>query len=611
MTDLNASTRAYLQQYLSSPEPGFAVLLTAPWGAGKTHLVRSLLTEDNPEKPLYVSLFGIGNRDELEKALVRAFLPKSDSDVAKAGKQLRDFISGIKAFGFSVDLTKIDLTEFVIAKLPNALIFDDIERAKMPVKEVLGAVNGFVEHEGKHVVLLANEEGLWDNESIKEKEKVVGRTLTVVADVDSALGPIFSAFSGPSKSFFAEEAETITDVFRKAGYNNLRSLKQVLWEFERLLLCLDETIRENPEGMQELLTVFVALALELKSGNFTRDDMRLRGGMDINNKPEYAKLREARAKYGLEQIQHGRYQTVLPHLLAEKVLCDGEVDRGTINTVLAQTPAFHQPAAESEWETVWWALDREEDAVAAAIRSMEHNFSEREYLEPGVILHVFSCRLSLSEMGFAEKDLPEIEAECAAYIDDLVTSDRLREYDPVADFNNESGYGYSDRSFRNLGFPRGGNDPRSESFNRLYEKLQSAQYAAFEKSLPAVGQQILKVMKTDVQEFYNWIAVTNTRQSVYARLPVLAAINPSDFAASILDLRPDHRRKAFYAVSKRYEFSGAELESEKPWLKAVHEELQQWLNNTNHFQRWQVGSEVNQTFGKIFQRWAEAEAEAS
>jgi hypothetical protein len=429
---------------------------------------------------------------------------------------------------FSADLNKIDLTEFVIAKLPNSLIFDDIERAGLSIKEVLGAVNGFVEHEGKHVVLLANEDNLWDEESLKEKEKVVGRTLTVVADIDSALAPILSAFSEQARAFFENETETISEVFRKAGYNNLRSLKQALWEFERLFSCLDDSIRENPDGMTELLTVFVALALELKSGNFSRDDMRRRGGMDFNNKPEYAKLRDARAKYGLEQIQHGRYLTVLPHILAEKVLCDGVVEGTSINRELAQTPAFHQPTTEAEWETVWWAGEREEGDVSAAVQSMEQKFSDHEYLDPGIILHVFNCRLSLGDMGFVEKDLSEIEAECSAYIDELTAMNRIREFDPVADFNNELGYGYSDTGYRNLGFPRDENYPKGAPFNRLYTKLKSAQDSAYERSLPAVGDRILLTMESDVDELRHLISVTNSKQNVYARRPVLATMSPSD-----------------------------------------------------------------------------------
>ena len=65
------------------------------------------------------------------------------------------------------------------------------------------------------MVLLANEDNLWDEESLKEKEKVVGRTLTVVADIDSALSAILSAFSEQARAFLRKKQKRFLRFFAR------------------------------------------------------------------------------------------------------------------------------------------------------------------------------------------------------------------------------------------------------------------------------------------------------------------------------------------------------------------------------------------------------------
>jgi len=42
-------------------------LLTAPWGAGKTHLAQRLI---KGKDALYVSLFGVKNSDDIDRAIL-------------------------------------------------------------------------------------------------------------------------------------------------------------------------------------------------------------------------------------------------------------------------------------------------------------------------------------------------------------------------------------------------------------------------------------------------------------------------------------------------------------------------------------------------------------
>lgn len=490
-----------------------------------------------------------------------------------------------------------------MTKLPGTLVFDDLERATLPAPEILGAINNFIEHEAKRVVLLTNETNLWDDETIKEKEKVVGRTLSVVADIDSALGPLIARFDKEIGNFYSENADAIAEVFGRAGYDNLRSLGQALWEFERLYNEIDNNFLDNAAGMRELLFIFLALTLEIKAGNFKRVDMQLRGGMDFGNKSEYAKLRAARAKYENEQIQHGRYQTVLPHDFAESLLCDGAIDKAIINETLAQTPTFHEAKAESEWETVWWAFDRDESAVELAVPLMEKKFADREYVNPGVVLHVFACRFELSDMGFSSLSMADVEAECSQYIRDLKDKGELPAYDPVLELNNELGYGYSDTSYMGLGFPRDEKHPKGPRFNRLYDEMKAAQFELYEDTGPEVARLLLELMKTDADTFATKVSGIKTSESTYARQPVLKHLPAEELANDLLNLPQKDRSQVLRSLAKRYEMPGVELESEKAWLAELARELESRLNGMGDFLKWQISLELKHSIGEILANW--------
>ena len=94
----------------------------------------------------------------------------------------------------------------MIDNLPNLLIFDDVERSEMSPGELLGLINEFVEHQSKKVVLCAFIERDDADDRMKKrddflvrKEKVVGRTVKIVADVRHALPEFISSMPDGQK----------------------------------------------------------------------------------------------------------------------------------------------------------------------------------------------------------------------------------------------------------------------------------------------------------------------------------------------------------------------------------------------------------------------------
>ena len=211
MNSTNQKIHNFLKYYcdLASP-PEYAVLIKGKWGTGKTWFIKNLIKDLNALniKSLHISLYGITTFDEIEMEFFRQLHPVlSSKKMALAGKVLK----GILKTTLKIDLGKdeaiinssipdIDLPDYLKNTENFVLIFDDIERCGIPICNLLGYINHFVEHDGYKVILLANEEEILekDNNHLsyeRIKEKLIGKTFEIIPEVDIALEKFISQSS--------------------------------------------------------------------------------------------------------------------------------------------------------------------------------------------------------------------------------------------------------------------------------------------------------------------------------------------------------------------------------------------------------------------------------
>jgi Cdc6-like AAA superfamily ATPase len=179
-SDKNKHIRDYLSYYISlSHAPHYAVMITGPWGIGKTFLIKKLLAErfKDGKEYIYLSLYGLSSRDDLDVALFQAAYPLLGSKTVKVGARLS--MAALKTLSkfYHVELPDFKVSD--LASRPTAVlyVFDDLERCAMPINTVLGYINEFVEHDDQKVVIVANEQGLESEEYKTRKEKLIGKTL--------------------------------------------------------------------------------------------------------------------------------------------------------------------------------------------------------------------------------------------------------------------------------------------------------------------------------------------------------------------------------------------------------------------------------------------------
>ncbi len=200
----------------------YAIMIDGAWGSGKTflwakikdHILQRGLN-DGKNKPLYISLYGVKDSDEVSDLLFQQMHPVLGSKSARlAGALLKGALKTAIKIDFDdvylkdttlnlqgPDIRASDLTGEAQERV---IVFDDFERARMSPIEVLGYINPLVEHDGCKVIILANEAEIKDDidEYKIKKEKTIGQTLRVTADAEFGVFRLFARDRRPwSKRF--------------------------------------------------------------------------------------------------------------------------------------------------------------------------------------------------------------------------------------------------------------------------------------------------------------------------------------------------------------------------------------------------------------------------
>lgn len=292
MTQQHLSNQAvidYLKYYVAVDHKlDYAVLLDGPWGSGKTHLIKAFLEKrkGTGAKSLYVSLYGITSISQIEDEFYRMLHPILSSKGMRIASILtRSAAKGLLKLDFDgksagaeaeIAIPEIKLSDYLKGPADQLLIFDDLERCAIDVKDILGYINSFVEHDGMKVIILANEQEVKKKsaEYVLVKEKLIGQTLKVRSDTGSAYPHFLTTVSDARvQDLLRKERSRVLEIHTQSGSNNLRILQQSFWDFERLSMLFSEGNWKNFEGMQKLLELTLALSMEIRAGKIESDDL--------------------------------------------------------------------------------------------------------------------------------------------------------------------------------------------------------------------------------------------------------------------------------------------------------------------------------------------------
>jgi len=279
----------YIKNYLKNDKTQRAIMLTAPWGSGKSYYIKNSLCPfllKNELDYAIVSLYGLKEIKDLNKELyLEIKFKKSHKTKAAAlasafGKTV---LSGAVGIGKTIlkHVANVDI-DFNL-KEPNyeklyesvnlkdrLIIFEDVERSEIDIIEFMGYVNNIVEQDGIKVLIVANESEIIKTESfhdekldtnidiyttetkkyLKIKEKTVGDTVCFTGSSLEIIEGIYSLFNNEFFQLMINHENEFTrnniyqkiqDVMQLAKCDNYRSLLYACQKTEEIFNKLEKS----------------------------------------------------------------------------------------------------------------------------------------------------------------------------------------------------------------------------------------------------------------------------------------------------------------------------------------------------------------------------------
>lgn len=561
----------YLDYYKTLMEPGYAVLVTGPWGCGKTHQVKHALDKS---EYFYVSLFGLQNSEEIKAAVYAEMFPGKSRFKKMAGA----------ADGINVPIPSVATVStkglpsaIVGAILGNRvdtsrlLIFDDLERCKMPLNDVLGVINRYVEHHNCRVVVIAHDDKVEGFTAIKEK--VFGQTIRVSAQIDAAFESFVQGFTDADERAFLEvHRSAITDIFEDSGSLSLRNLKHSLEDVVRIRRALRPEHLENAAAMRELVSLFVALSSEVRQGNLTPKEIGNRAGARMGDavaqvnrrggpEPEKSVFKQAQERHPSIDLS----DSLLKDSLLLEMLFNGGFDAASIQDSLDQDPHFLKLGAVPAWRAFIDFESIAEGEAEAAQQRLLKDFDERTEAEHGLMLHVFALRFMMAEHGLIEADRQTVLDQCKTYVDDLEAAGRLaplgQNWPQQRDARREAaGIGY----WVEDGYQR--------EFAEIGAYINDARQRVLFSSLPAEGEKLVALLDGSNTAFFEQVCIQNQAGNYnFAVLPVLATIDPVVFVDAWMKAPAENWYWISGGLVNRYKHGTLQstLADETEWIKTV------------------------------------------
>ena len=355
--------REEILTFINREEETGALLITGKWGSGKSYYIKGLAKELNDNKKEYlcvISLFGIESVASLVKAVKECYLEANSTIFTKTarkigkvvGKTVDSWLKVAEAAtggnvavsaaqkGFSSVLS-LGLLDFISvknyigrgkSKRKFVLVFDDLERCKINMIDLLGAINEYCENRNIKTIILADESKILSNEaSFKKvtwkedekekeisitaqqksaesysefKEKVIFQTLEFEVAYSEIIDAMISSYKESVSgyvSFLHCHAEIVKQVFRESGYNNLRSIKAILTNFERVYSAINKASVPN-EYTAKILYYFCIKNFEAKPKIQQNKDSQLIFNIYNEDKKAKENSKQLAGKYNGEGI---------------------------------------------------------------------------------------------------------------------------------------------------------------------------------------------------------------------------------------------------------------------------------------------------------------------
>lgn len=571
----------YLDYYLGlEGDPEFAVLLEGPWGSGKSYFVETYFRErlaaarkadrDAKDPLIHVTLFGVRDLSDITTQMFEKAHPVLGGKAVKLINNVGSRLGGLVGLGLDPKENAALLESMALNLKGRILVFDDLERSPLPLVEVMGFINRFVEHDKLKVIVVASEDDIPEaqREEYKgRKEKLVGKTIKVGSDPGEVLDVFTERLKSPEVlKAIADHREQLLATFAASGRPNFRSLRAVLLDYERLVTLADPRLRASDDAMGALLLYMVALGVEFRSNRL--DDKALRNlqtdirlGSKLGAMPKADTEEQQRAAGLRQRYEHVAFNDpiVRPDHLAD-LFTSGIVDLVAVDAHIGQHPAVVGKAEVPAWRFMWSWYDHGQSDYRAARARFSDDLASRKITHPGQILHAAGSALRLQGYGDDLLGGQSVLDYFKTYLAELEAAGTLEAAPDL--------FGHHGGSYAGLVY----NEADTPEFAPIRALVEGAAQRALERTLKDGAPALLVRLRDDPEDgqmLHEW----GLDKGNYGGVAILHNIAVTDFAdLALIDGKPNDRLLA--ALNERHQQGyGVELDPELPWLEQLRAEL--------------------------------------
>lgn len=285
----NFELNQYILHYIKDDYTKSAIMLTAGWGTGKSYYIQNDLIpflaerENGAYSCLVISLYGLKTVEDISKNLYiesRLKFLRKKSEKAAAGELVaKTIVKGITSF-WGVDLSKSEdeLQELYqsIDLSKRLVIFEDIERSKIDIVDILSYTYNLVEQDNVKVLLVANEDEILKHHNSEPeetsiylaiKEKTISDTISYKGNLRTAISKLLQQFNNITLNQFASDdnIDAIIDTMKTLNDYNLRSFQFACQKISDIFQRIGVA---NDKYIQAIFFSVLVFIMQIKNGNF-------------------------------------------------------------------------------------------------------------------------------------------------------------------------------------------------------------------------------------------------------------------------------------------------------------------------------------------------------
>ncbi len=561
----NIHITQFLDYYIDSSNPQYAVLLKGKWGSGKTHFINEYKNEldSKKKKYIYVSLYGLTNYDEIETKFLESSNPELFNNKTIFTGKIASAFFNEKING---SLSEIKKSLATLNSKNKTLIFDDLERCSIESANLLGYINNFVEHKSYKVILIANEEEL-DKSGKYEitKEKLIGKTFELKSNVNDAYNYFIKDLENKNNIYsvvFIKYRKLIVNIFNESESNSLRVLRQTILDFERFYDSILKNHIFNEMLLIEITKWFMLFSFEVKQGNTNildldnlyeeYEDLVIDKKDDKLDKNEFYKYKN---KYNFEDS----LDVVLSFKIWKEVLIDSYLNEEEINLMLINSK-FYSERNTSLWKKLYNYISLSDKELTEISKEVYYKIYKLEFTNIDEVKMIASILFNLKEKGLLSLSLFSIKYELERQIDfifkqELVADDLILDKFPN-DLYDDSFGGYQ--------------IIKSKEFKAIEEYIKNKIEEALIKKLKNDANLILsEIENNNLENIKEMLVHSNHYFSPYHCKPIFKYIDMNKLIYSLENTNNFFLRGFLNILVKRYQHFRTNLLEEKDFLKKL------------------------------------------